>query len=226
MNPAITKNKADDNTNSSNDNTTTNWWIMVATIVIAIFAGCQFVAMFLQYCAMTKQVKRLQDSIELTQQSVDLTRQEFVSSHPPKLRVHSVVLFSPLEVGSTWRIECSIDNIGGSPARIVERDFNFKKLDPIPPKPPYELVYDNLTLETSIEPGEGTIEFLRLKDKIKFTIGIAQTERQDFSGFYFFGYVDYLDDFNTKRHIAFCRHYNARTGHFFKISYEDYEYDY
>ena len=145
----------------------------VATVLMAIFTGCL-------WWSTRKLWKTTKDSIELTKQSVDLTRQEFVSSHPPKLRVHSVVLFSPLEVGSTWRIECSIDNIGGSPARIVERDLNFAKLDPIPPKPPYELVYDNLILETSIEPGEGAIEFLRLKDKIKSAIGIAQNREERF----------------------------------------------
>ena len=186
----------------------------LATIFIAIFTG------FL-WCS----TKKLW---ETTEKSIDLTKQEFITSHPPKLRVHSIILHDSSVIGEKCKIQCSIDNIGGSTAKIMERNLTFTKLDPRPAAPPYGNDFPDLHIQISIEPGEGINDVLRINDdKIKDNLHRLRLEgRTDASDYYFFGYIDYLDNIGINRHIAFCRRYNIQTKRFTKVEDEDYEYSY
>jgi uncharacterized protein with GYD domain len=56
--------------------------------------------------------------------------------------------------------------------------------------------------------------------------GYERLDIEFISDFYFFGYVDYLDDIGTMRRTAFCRQFNIKTKHFTKVEDEDYEYSY
>ena len=223
MNPTIAKNKADDNTNNSNDNTSTNWWIMIATIVIAVFAGCQFVAMFLQYCAMDKQAKGLLESVKLTEKS-------FIASHPPRLRVHSISLdISCLTIGGIdcigSKIQCFIDNIGESDAEIIKSTFDFQEFKILPSVLPYGENYP--TPERTIKPGGHTMGEFFLNDQIDEAIlSDLRLGTYYYKYYYFFGYIDYLDNIGTKRRTAFCRQYNPTTRRFTAIDDDDYEYSY
>lgn len=221
-------------------------WTAIATTVIAIFTVCL-------WWSTRKLWRTTKNSVELTKQSVDLTQQEFIASHPPKIRVHSVYLKEgniPPFVGihnNPWDIQCFIDNIGGGSATIKESNLTFKKLkDPLPAILPFSDECHKLG-EKSINPGEGITGLLTLDDEtvnifrqyistIRFrnnlkqaqmkTVGETQVFNDEVESFYFFGYIDYLDNLGIIRRTAFCRQFNIKTKLFTKVEYEDYEYSY
>ncbi len=166
-----------------------------------------------------------------TEKSIELAREEFIANHPPKLRVHSVILeYDYIPViggGRPGEIQCFVDNIGGSMATIKERNLTFKKLEePMPPILPFR---ESLLIEKTIFRGESTIELLFLDDEVVNTLRLYETEMKGGSkrtntDLYFFGYIDYLDNIGTIRRIAFCRQFNIITKRFTAVNDEDYEY--
>jgi hypothetical protein len=201
----------------------------IATIIMAIFTGCLWWS--------TKKLWKT------TEKSIELTKQEIIANHPPKLRVHSVELqygsIVSSGIGKAWKIQCFIDNIGGSAAIIKESNLTFKKMDFPPAILPFSEESQSLGEKTIANGGYDIgLLFLNLTDEVIVALRDKQAslaavpagyERLDIefiSDFYFFGYVDYLDDIGTMRRTAFCRQFNIKTKHFTKVEDEDYEYSY
>lgn len=190
---------------------------VIATIVMAIFTVCLWYS--------------TRNLWKTTEKSIELAREEFIANHPPKLRVHSVILeYDYIPViggGRPGEIQCFVDNIGGSMATIKERNLTFKKLEePMPPILPFR---ESLLIEKTIFRGESTIELLFLDDEVVNTLRLYETEMKGGSkrtntDLYFFGYIDYLDNIGTIRRIAFCRQFNIITKRFTAVNDEDYEY--
>jgi len=190
---------------------------VIATIVMAIFTVCLWYS--------------TRNLWKTTEKSIELAREEFIANHPPKLRVHSVILeYDYIPViggGRPGKIQCFVDNIGGSMATIRERNLTFKKLEePMPPILPFR---ESLLIGKTISRGESTIELLFLDDEVVNTLRLYETEMKGGSkrtntDLYFFGYIDYLDNIGTIRRIAFCRQFNIITKRFTAVNDEDYEY--
>ena len=164
------------------------------------------------------------DLWKVSQDSIKLTKQEFVASHPPKLRVHTVHLIR----NPVWEIQCLIDNIGGSVATIEKSTLDFEQLEGEIQRFPSRLPYgeDYPLPERTIAPGGYTVGQYLIEKKVEDSLNEQnwQTD-QGLSGFYFFGYIIYLDDNGTRRKIAFCRQYTGISKDIFvKIDNEDYEY--
>jgi hypothetical protein len=193
----------------------------IATVVMAIFTGCL-------WCSTRKLWK-------MTEKSIKLGRDEFIATHPPKLRVHSVFLekgTDPPIIGSknkVWNIQCFVDNIGGSTAIIKERNLTFKKIEnPMPPLLDFD---KSILIEKTLASGEGTIESLIIDDNVVNILRLYETQlgggsQMSNTNLYFFGYIDYQDNIKTMRRIAFCRQFNIKTKRFTKVEDEDYEYSY
>lgn len=215
-------------TAKSRDYYSPEWWLVYITGILALITAALASYTGGLYRASKKLWKTTAQSIELTSQSVELTKQEFITSHPPKFRVHSILLVGSLAADSTCRIQCSVDNIGGSTAHITERNMTFAELGPIPADPPYGTDYPDLHVKVSpVYPGGGTIEFLPVNEQTKNNLRRAKMMGSKEPGdFYFFGYVVFLDDIGTERRIAFCRRYNIKTGRFTAVQDDDYEYNY
>jgi hypothetical protein len=197
----------------------------LATIVIAIFTG-------LLWCSTKKLWKTTTNSIKLANDEIELTKQEFVVSHPPKLRVHSVALIlsyaSENSFGTPTKIQFFIDNIGGSNATISRDNLTFTKLGtPLPVLLPFSSEFHRLPAEI-LKPGEGTTGLLCLDAETDNSLNEQWWEPPDdhASDFYFFGYIDYLDNIGTTRRIAFCRQFNPTTRRFTAVKDDDYEYSY
>ncbi|MGD0233176.1 MAG: hypothetical protein ABSC55_01420 [Syntrophorhabdales bacterium] len=158
-----------------------------------------------------------------------------ILSHPPKLRVHSISLnyVVPTGIEGTWKIQCFIDNIGGSPATISESRFTFKQLkDPRPALLPFSDESGGL-IGATIDKGGWTLGLLYLQAQDDIVNILRQHEtaldgylRSTETGLYFFGYIDYLDNIGTRRRIAFCRQYDPVTERFTAVEDEDHEYSY
>jgi hypothetical protein len=109
----------------------------IATVAIAAFT------FFL--CRYNKKLWEATEKLwKTTAESIELTQQEFITSHPPRLRVHSVSLErGSIEAGgggSPCKIQFFIDNIGGSPATVKKSNLAFKMLDenPLPARLPFD----------------------------------------------------------------------------------------
>jgi hypothetical protein len=114
--------------------------LVVFTAVLALYTGC-----------LNSSTKKLW---ETTAQSIELTKQEFITSHPPKFRVHSILLLGSLASDSICRIICTIDNIGESTAHITERNITFAELDQLPADPPHGRDYPDLHVKDLFLLGE------------------------------------------------------------------------
>jgi hypothetical protein len=209
-------------TNSNNYETPikwTDWLIVFFTGILAISTICLW----------WSTNKLWKTSVK----TIDLTKQEFIASHPPKLRVHSVSLRFYRETGKEWKIQCAITNIGGTPATIKESNLMFDKLNKIENQLPVVLPFsdqDHMLSEAPIAPGEYIIGELVLSDQIRTALDIEmwQGTRSDNEKplFYFFGYLNYLDDAGITRKTAFCRGYNIEDYRFTAVEGDDYEYSY
>jgi hypothetical protein len=161
-----------------------------------------------------------------TTQAIELAREEFIATHRPKLRVHSICLkeldtipdFTNGSPPITHQINCSINNIGGSSATITEISITFKRLNDPLPIPSYS---EPVFIKKSIACGESIAESC---DVEAFVID-CNIERS-LNDLYFLGYIDYLDNIRTIRRTAFCRRYIQETKRFIKVDDEDYEYSY
>lgn len=210
------------------DKSSPEWWLVYITGILALITAALALFTGGLYRATKKLWETTDQSIKLTAQSIELTKQESITSHPPKFRVHSILLVGSLSTDSNCRIQCSIDNIGGSTAHIMERNMTFAELDPLPADPPYGTDYPDLHVKISpVYPGGGTTEFLPVNEQTLNSLSKAiMWGRKEIGNFYFFGYIVFLDDFDTERRIAFCRRYNVKTGRFTAVQDDDYEYSY
>lgn len=202
----------------------------IATVAIAMFT------FFL--CRYNKKLWEATEKLwKTTAESIELAKQEFVTSHHPKLRLHSVSLdYGSIQVGGigrAWKIQCFIDNIGGSAATIKESNLTFKKLeDPLPGLLPFS-EESHALIEKPIAHGEYTIGLLYLSlqdDAIKilrqYETALNAGSQMTKTDLYLFGYIDYLDNIGASRRTAFCRQYNIKTKRFTRVKDEDHEYSY
>ena len=188
---------------------------IIATVVMAAFTGCLWWS-----------TNRLWKT---TKTSIELTRQEIISTHHPKLRIHSISLKDTSVIGEKSKIIFSIENTGGSTAHIEERNITFAKLEKLSARLPYSgKDYLDLHIQVPIDPGgEIMNDFLPITDEVNSNIHRLQMAGQvDASDYYFFGYIDYRDDIEIIRRTRFCRRYNIKTKCFAQVENEDYEYSY
>ena len=165
-------------------------------------------------------------SADAAKKSIELIKQEFITTHKPRLRVHSIYLeklsstpnFTNGSPPITHQINCSIDNIGRSTATIIKISMTFRRLNDPLPVPSYG---KPLFIKKTIACGESTAESCNVG---AFVIN-CNIER-GIDDLYFFGYIDYLDDIGTTRRTAFCRRYIQETKRFTKVDDEEYEYSY
>ena len=160
-----------------------------------------------------------------TARNVELGRKEFIATHQPRLRVHSICLkkadSTPKLIGGSYithQLHYSVDNIGGSAATIIKQSLTFKRLNEPLPVPSY---CDPLLVEKTIACGESISDSFGVEHFL-----ISLNEERGVDDLYFFGYIDYLDDVGTTRRTAFCRRYIQETKRFTKVKDEDYEYSY
>jgi hypothetical protein len=80
----------------------------------------------------------------------------------------------------------------------------------------------------TLNPGEGMTGLRCLNTEADKSLndlwGVPDTGISNF--FYFFGYIDYLDDMGIGRRTAFCRQFDDKTRRFTAIKDDDYEYSY
>lgn len=135
--------------------------------------------------------------------------------------------------GKAWKIQCFIDNIGGSPATISESTFTFKQLKgPRPAILPFSDDSGGL-IGATIKEGGWTwgLYYLQTHDDVINILRLYETalnggSKMTETDLYFFGYIDYLDNVKIRRRIAFCRQFNIETGRFTAVKDEDHEYSY
>lgn len=70
VSPAKPQNDKEDRANQRDNKTLRDWWAIIPTLVIAVFAVIQGLAMILQYRAMREQVKELCESVDATKAMV------------------------------------------------------------------------------------------------------------------------------------------------------------
>jgi hypothetical protein len=218
-----------DKTEKRHDYSSPEWWMVYITGILALITAALASYTGGLYRATKKLWEITDQSINLTAQSIGLTKQEFITSHPPKFRVHSIHLLGSLAADGIYGIQCSIDNIGGSTAHIVERNLTFAKIDQLPASPPYESDYPDIHINLSVPPGGETTAFLPVNEKTRLDlrkIGMLGENAINIFNLYFFGYIVFTDDFETERRIAFCRRYDIETERFTAVQDDDYEYSY
>ena len=188
------------------------------TLLLTIFTGLLVFCNFLLWLPTKK-------SADIAKKSIELIKQEFVATHRPKLRVHSIFLKKidppPKLIGGSnkdHQLYYSVSNIGESPATITKKSMVFKRLKHPLPIPSYS--DPNLSKKT-IACGESISGSLSVEHFL-----ISQAEERELDDLYFFGYIDYLDNIGTTRRTAFCRRYIHETKRFTKVDDEDYEYSY
>ena len=192
----------------------------IATAIMAAFTGCLWWS-----------TKKLW---ETTEKSIELAREEFIATHRPKLRVHSISFTYNCTIEAEgWNVQYLIDNIGESSAIINKCKFTFKKLkEPFPVHLPFS-DESPLIEKVFIKSGESTKGSICQFDKetrgaVLFhkTALDGGSQGRNSNDLYFFGYIDYTDNIGTNRRTAFCRQYNIKTRRFTKVEDEDYEYSY
>ena len=187
--------------------------------LLVLFTGCLVICNILLWIATKKSADAAKESVELVQKA-------FIATHRPKLRVHSIYLKKinppPEKVvnGSyiTYRLNYSIDNIGGSHTTITKESLTFKRLNQPLPIPLYAVP---LLIKKTIACGESIIESFNVEESL-----ICSNKERGLNDLYFFGHIDYLDNIGTTRRTAFCRRYSRETKRFVKVEDEDYEYGY
>jgi hypothetical protein len=198
----------------SNDDSTP-----IYTFLLTIFTGLLVVCNILLWKATKK-------SADAAKESAELTRKGFISTHHPRLRVHSIRLkkldtipdFTNGSSPITHRINCSIDNIGSSTATITGISIVFKRLNDPLPVPSYG---KPIFIKKPITCGESITESCDVGAFV-----IDNNIERGLNDLYFFGYIDYRDNIGTTRRTAFCRRYIRETKRFVKVDDEDYEYSY
>jgi hypothetical protein len=167
--------------------------------------------------------------------SADLANKEFIASHRPRLRVHSISVekYGPEQkVGiggaqTALRIpprpldgSLYVTNVGDSAATIVDSYCSFYSLPKgLPMEPPYSgLLGNEFLAEIRLAAGGTTIgKFTNLFD------GTEQSSDMLSGALYVLGWVIYRDDNGTPRRTAFCRWYDPQRRRFAIIEDPDYE---
>lgn len=212
--------KKEDQAKNSNEETALKGW---SDGLIVLFTGILAISTIGLWWSTYKLWK-------ISTKTIDLAKQEFIASHPPKLKVHSIAWHWYTETGKPWKIQCAITNIGGSAAIIKKSNLTFSKLEyQLPTILPFS--QDNYMLgEEIVAPGEHIIGEITLNERVAAALNIKMwnTPRRDNeeNPFYFFGYIDYWDNSGTARRTAFCRQLNIETYRFNVIQGDDYEYSY
>lgn len=202
---------------STNDSAVVNWLLVFFNGILAVSTLLLWISTYKLW--------------QTTAQSIEITKKEFFVSHPPKLRVHSIAWHWYVEAGKPWKIQCAITNIGGSTATIKRSNLSFSKFENelLPTILPFSSE-EHMLSENPIAPGEYIVGELTLDERIATALNIKMwnTPRRDNeeNPFYFFGYIDYLDDGGITRRTAFCRQLNIETYRFTAIQGDDYEYSY
>lgn len=176
---------------------------------------------------------------DITNQSIELTRQEFIASHPPKLRVHSMSVDDPCKEGEPCKIQCFITNIGGSEATIIGSNLTFRKIETLAEQqrvgtetlrrlPPILPLNDHFhaVSEKPIMHGESILATVSLDERTAEEFNRIVWYGEPDQSFYLYGYVDYIDGAKTARRIAFCRQFSTETGRFIAVQDDDHEYSY
>ncbi len=176
------------------------------TLWLVIFTGLLFVCNVLLWLYTRK-------AANAAKKSIDLAREEFIATHRPKLRVHTVFWIGD-------QIECTVGNIGESTATIKARSLAAKILkEPLHGILPYG---ESLLGEKTIECGVSITQQLPFDTEKTFDAVLPNRNE----ALHFFGYIDYSDSNGILRRVAFCRRYNIETQNFTVVQNEDYEYSY
>jgi hypothetical protein len=189
----------------------TDWLLAAFTGVLSIFTG-------LLWWSTDKMWKATKDTADAAKRNSELAREEFIATHRPKLRVHSVFWGSDDNTGPY--IQCSVDNIGESAAIVKEVSMELKILGDILPIP-VPLVYGTKRLvEKTIHSGCSHTERFIPNSEIRIP------PPADRNSLYFFGYIDYWDSMGSRRRVAFCRRYMPDAERFTIVQDENCEYSY
>lgn len=205
----------ENNPKHGNNETADNW--PLSNILLVIFNGLLAIFTFCLWKSTDKMWKSTKETADAAKRSSDLAREEFIATHRPKLRVHSV-FWGNDDTGS--HIQCSVDNIGGSAAIIKEVSMELKILGDMRPIP-IPLAYGKLKLvEKTIQSGCSDTERYLPDWEIKIP------PLADRNSIYFFGYINYWDTVGNIRRVAFCRRYMVETERFVTVQDDNCEYNY
>jgi len=184
-------------------------WTALATVVIAVFTVCLFIATGVQAW--------------LTREAIRLAREEFISSHRPRLIVRDVALERD-DRGDVRLVRFRLFNVGETDATVVESVV--------------DIVSDgNSALAAQVNstnidylgkgkiPAGGAREYrCPVSEDITLMLHpIVATLSPNISPV-FFGAVLYQDDVGTKRRMAFRRIYDSERARFVPSDDPEHEY--
>jgi hypothetical protein len=114
--------------------------------------------------------------------------------------------------GSYISGEFQAGNIGGGTATITNSYCSvYWKTETLPIKRPYEGLPGNHVVHGTLKPGESATGHFKSEDPMDMAnIRILEGSRN----LWIFGWIEYRDDLNFVRRIAFCRQYDAKINRF------------
>lgn len=222
-------------------------WLAGVTTPLAIFtAFLWWVTLQLSRAAKKsseRQSKEMEKSLDLTEKQMALTgrqtdlaekqhglqRWQYLTTHRPKLIIRRISLDEGtpigIPIGMLWKIQFIIANVGGSHATIIESNATFLKFDDgLPAIPPFSKEVNTVKIPDREAGQSDPPEFLHLDTATINTLCQYQGHGNSKGAFHFFGYIQYQDDLEIVRRMAFCRRYDVITKRFSKVDDPEYEY--
>lgn len=171
----------------------------------------------------------------LTRETIEVARQEFISSHRPKIIVHSVEITHnsvPMRNEPTVGASVVYFNVGDTPARIIEINAKIS-MRPLPlqsglgvgigvrlaglpvPKELVESGHPNFVAVFS----DQTLEQVRFAEK-------SSDGRDRDGGLVCIGMIAYEDGRRARHETGFCRRLETTTERWVQMDHHEYEYSY
>jgi hypothetical protein len=190
------------------------FWATGALCIIALF----------QLVVFSWQGYQLRETVKATKEAASVANKEFISTHRPRIVLHSIKFGSAEDMDDPVPIEFRYVNIGDTKGHVteigtrliytkkdmVESDLDFKVDKIIPP----------------MEIESGAFGFRLTAEKNDFGLDAAMHVRADPVKLFCIAYIVYRDDMETIRQMGFCRQYNPETHRWIYVNDSEYEYSY
>ncbi len=195
-------------------------------------------AIILTLLAIAEQTRQTAKAANATQSATELMGKNIILQFRPRLILRDIALSEGTQIPTVgipdakpWKVDFVLANTGGSPANLVNHSLAVTAFEKgLPPRLSYKPQQftktqrletgENRELELSVEIEQDIVPYFRMIG----TTSPWDMSHQKIGHVYFWGRFQYSDDLAIVRNIAFCRHYNTKTGKFDAINDPDYEY--
>jgi hypothetical protein len=188
------------------------FWATGALCIIALF----------QLFVFGWQGYQLQETVKATKEAASVANKEFISTHRPRIILHSIKFSSAENMDDPVPIEFRYVNIGDTRGHVTEVGTRLIYTRNMVES---DLEFIVLKINPPMEIESGAFGFKLTAEKNNLDLDAALLT-DDGVKLFCVAYISYTDDMGTVRQMGFCRQYNPETNRWIGVSDPEYEYSY